>query len=210
MRPPLITFEGIDGSGKTTQMGRLSERLKALGRPFMTTREPGATDIGRQIRQILLDPKNRAMRPDVELLLYMADRIQHLEEQIRPALEKGQLVLCDRYHDATLAYQGGGRGLDLGWLKPLEAKLVKPLRTYFIRIDPEESRSRLDRRNRDQGMDNCRLEEEDLAFFRAVDRGYQQLALAEPQRFCIIDGLGELEAIECLIWNDLEPRLEAL
>ena len=191
-------------------MGRLSERLKALGRPFMTTREPGATDIGRQIRQILLDPKNRAMRPDVELLLYMADRIQHLEEQIRPALEKGQLVLCDRYHDATLAYQGGGRGLDLGWLKPLEAKLVKPLRTYFIRIDPEESRSRLDRRNRDQGMDNCRLEEEDLAFFRAVDRGYQQLALAEPKRFCIIDGLGELEAIECLIWNDLEPRLEAL
>ena len=204
----LITFEGIDGSGKSTQMGILSEKLKGLGRDFITTREPGATEIGLQIRHILLDPRNKAMCSTAELLLYMADRIQHVEEQIAPAVKAGELVLCDRYHDATLAYQGGGRGLDLSWIKPLEEKLIEPARTYFIRISPEQSRERLNQRNLAQGAEDCRLEQEDLDFFRAVDLGYMELAKANAQRFCVIDGMGEVEAIARQIWDDLAPRLE--
>ena len=133
-----ITFEGIDGSGKSTQISLLCNELERRGLPFILTRQPGGTEIGAKIRQILLDPENSAMDPKAELLLYLADRVQHLQEVIRPALAEGKLVLCDRYHDATLAYQGAGRGLDLSWMEELSKDLIlTPDLTIWMELDPK-------------------------------------------------------------------------
>lgn len=205
----LITFEGIDGSGKTTQMELLAQALKQWGSEVLLTRQPGGTEIGRQIRQILLDTRNRKMRPTTELLLYMADRIQHVEEAIRPALKEGKLVFCDRYHDATLAYQGGGRGLDLNWLKPLEELLELPALTLFFRIAPQTAQERLNQRNREKGMEPCRLESEKLAFFEATDHAYLRLAERAPERIMVIDANRPVEAIHTEVVELVLKRIES-
>ncbi len=192
-----ITFEGIDASGKSTQIQRLAEYLTAQGREFLLTKEPGGSAIGSSLRQILLDPNNHRLAPQAELLLYLADRIQHLQEVIRPALAAGRLVLCDRYHDATLAYQGGGRGLDLAWVKPFAKKeILKPDLTLWFDLDPSLARQRLESRAKEQSEPLCRLEQEDLAFFTRIRQSYQALAQAEPQRFVRIEADQRPELVE--------------
>lgn len=205
----LITFEGIDGSGKTTQMELLAQALKQWGTDAVLTRQPGGTDIGRQIRRILLDKNNAKMRPTTELLLYMADRIQHVEEAIRPALKEGKLVFCDRYHDATLAYQGGGRGLDLNWLKPLEELLELPALTLFFRIAPELAQQRLNQRNQTKGMEPCRLESEKRTFFEATDHAYLKLAERAPERIMIIDAARPVEVVHKEVTELVLKRIES-
>ena len=191
----LITFEGIDGCGKTTQIQLLSNALKQQKIDFLLTKQPGGTQIGQQIRTLLLDPQNESMTASTELLLYLADRLQHIEEIIRPALKNGQLVLCDRYHDATLAYQGGGRQLDLKWLQPLLKQLIQPQLTFLFPISPEASQDRINFRKQANGSQPCRLESEKASFFSAVSAAYLQLAHLEPKRFCVIPAEQPVETI---------------
>jgi dTMP kinase len=196
----LITFEGIDASGKTTQIGLLEKALRDRNRDVLVTRQPGGTVIGSEIRRILLDPKYGRMVPETEVLLYMADRIQHLQEVVLPALQQGSVVLCDRYHDATLAYQGDGRQLDLSWLTPLtEKQLITPALTFWFDISVAESISRLKARNAAYAVENCRLESENEGFFDRVRRGYQALQQKEPDRFVRIDGEQPIEHIHRVV-----------
>ncbi len=192
-----ITFEGIDASGKTTQMNLLEEYLLKNQYNILVTRQPGGTKIGQLIRGILLDHENTQMDPTTEVLLYMADRIQHLQETIVPALNNGKIVFCDRYHDALLAYQGGGRQLDLSWLEPLQKKSVLvPDLTIWFDVSVEESQRRLNQRNLDQNIENCRLESEDEAFFNRIRQGYQELCDKEPLRFIKISAEDDVDVIQ--------------
>lgn len=188
-----ITFEGIEGSGKTTQIRYLLEYFNTLGRPCVTTREPGGTAIGLKIRSILLDPESKGMHPTTELLLYMADRAQHIQFLVKPALAAGKTVLCDRFFDATVVYQGYARGLDIDFVKKLHAMLLnnlKPDVTILLDLAPEvglkRAREQLD--NGQRSDDESRFEEEKLEFHQRVRQGYLDLAHREPDRFHIIDG----------------------
>lgn len=187
-----ITFEGIEGSGKTTQIKRIFEFLQSSGHDCITTREPGGTNIGRQIRTILLDPESKAMDPLAELLLYTADRVQHAKEILKPSLALGKIILCDRYFDATVVYQGYARGLDIEVihnLHQLMTKGLKPDLTFLLDLSPEEGLSRawgqID--NGSRVGKETRFEEEAVAFHQKVRAGYLELARKEPARFRIID-----------------------
>jgi dTMP kinase len=199
MRGFFITFEGIEGSGKTTQISLLSDYLAARGRSVRLTREPGGTPIGDQVRKILLDPANTALDPRAELLLYAAGRAQHLAELIRPALEGGATVLCDRFSDATEAYQGHGRGLDLeliGNLDRLVTGGMRPDLTILLDIDASEGLSRARGRNSRHGLETeARFENEQLPFHERVRQGYLELARREPGRFRVVDASRQPEAV---------------
>jgi dTMP kinase len=187
-----ITFEGIEGSGKTTQIRAIAKALAQDGIPCRMTREPGGTDIGARIRAILLHPDNKDLVHKAELLMYMADRVQHVETVVRPALTRGETVLCDRYLDATLAYQGYGRGLNVDLLCDLHRLLLsnfKPDLTLLLDLSPEIGLSRAWRRiDADAGEDEqTRFEEEALGFHERVRAGYLDLARREPDRFRIVD-----------------------
>ncbi len=187
-----ITFEGIEGSGKTTQIRAIAKALAQDGIPCRVTREPGGTDIGARIRAILLHPENKDLVHKAELLMYMADRVQHVETVVRPALNRGETVLCDRYLDATLAYQGYGRGLnvDLLWdLHRLVLNDFKPDLTLLLDLSPEIGLSRAWRRIDADGeeAEQTRFEEEALGFHERVRAGYLDLARREPERFRIVD-----------------------
>jgi len=205
----LITFEGIDGCGKTTQINLLAQALQAWGFDPILTKQPGGTEIGAKIRALLLDPSHKALCPQSELLLYMADRFQHLAEVIHPALKSGKLVLCDRYHDATLAYQGGGRGLNLEWLRPLEAQLATPALTFLFQISPEAARARINRRNEEQGVESCRLEGEEKSFFDRVAQAYQDLSARCPERFWVIDAQRPTEVIHAEVLQQVLKKIES-
>lgn len=186
-----ITFEGIDGCGKTTQLRMLAQWLREHEVDLIETVEPGGTEIGRQIRRILLDPASAAMEPRAELLLYFASRAQNVEEVIRPALEAGRTVLCDRFTDSTIAYQGCGRGLDAEVIRELDriaCRGLKPEITILLDIDPETSLARARRRNERTGSSESRIDDESGAFHERVRRGYLALAKAEPDRIVTIDG----------------------
>jgi dTMP kinase len=205
LRSGFITFEGIEGSGKSTQIALLAEALKARGLPHLVTREPGGTPAGESIRALLLDSSTR-LGPAAELLLYAAARAEHLERVIRPALAAGRLVLCDRYLDATRAYQGYGRGLPLAWIESLHA--LEPLRqapdrTLLIDLDPALGLERARGRNRKAALDEGRFEAEDLEFHRRVRAGYLALAQAEPERFRVIDGDAPPEVVQTRIQEAL-------
>ena len=186
-----ITFEGIEGSGKSTQISRLLQYLMNSGRPATLTREPGGTPIGDQIRKILLDPANKLLDPTAELLLYAASRAQHLCEVIHPALYAGKVVLCDRFSDATLAYQGYGRGLSIATIRELDRIVTAGLRprlTILLDIDAVTGVGRARGRNANQGLQGeARFENEELAFHNRVRDGYLDLAKQEPVRIRIID-----------------------
>ena len=190
-RGRFITFEGIDGCGKTTQFRLLAQWLREHGHDVVETVEPGGTSIGRQIRKILLDPASADLEPRAELLLYFASRAQNVDEVIRPALEAGRIVLCDRFTDSTLVYQGCGRGLDTEVVRELDriaCRGLKPDVTFLIDIDLETSLARAKRRNERVGPSESRIDEEDAAFHERVRQGYLALAKAEADRILVIDG----------------------
>jgi dTMP kinase len=192
-----VTFEGIEGCGKTTQLEHLARRLKLSGADVLITREPGGTSLGRELRTLVLRPADRPMSPDAELMLYAADRAQHLDEVIEPALERGAIVLCDRFSDATLAYQGYGRRLDLQRIRDLHRHPPLnrvPDRTLLFLIDPAVALERARRRNVREGAAETegRFEAERIEFHERVSAGYQELAAAEPERFRIVDGAGSV------------------
>jgi len=191
-----ITLEGIEGCGKTTQMERLCAFFETLGRPYVETREPGGTSIGEKIRAILLDPAHTDLVPAAELLLYMADRAQHINALIKPALNAGKIVLCDRYFDATVVYQGHARGLDVGIIYDLHRLLFQDLTpdiTFLLDLEPRIGLARawkqLDGGTRSDG--ESRFEAEAVAFHEKVRAGYLELARSNSERIRIIDASRE-------------------
>lgn len=187
-----ITLEGIEGSGKTTQIGYAAEYLRNKGHDCVITREPGGTCIGEKIRAILLDSDSKRIDPRAELLLYIADRIQHINEIVRPALAAGRIVLCDRYFDATIAYQGFGRGLNrdmIFFLHKEMAENLKPNITILLDLPSKVGLSRAWNQIHTGGrtVNETRFEEEKISFHEKVRSGYLDLARMEPERFRIID-----------------------
>src|ERR1019366_311615 len=190
-RGRFITFEGIDGCGKPAQFRLFAQWLRENGKDVTETVEPGGTNIGQQIRKILLDPASAEIQPRTELLLYFASRAQNVEQVIRPALDRGSIVLCDRFTDSTLVYQGCGRGLDTAIVRDLDRIAcggVKPDVTVLIDIDLETSLHRARRPNESTGPAESRIDEEDAAFHERVRKGYLALAAAERDRIVHIDG----------------------
>jgi len=202
-----VTLEGPDGSGKTTQIRRLAERLESMGIGYRTTREPGGTRISDRIRALLLDPEHEAMTAKTEALLYAASRAQHVAEVIRPALAQGHVVLCDRYIDASLAYQATGLGLSLDYVRRLSEEATDglwPQRTYLIDVPVELGITRA-ARSRGTGLD--RIEQRDLAYHNRVREQFLALAAAEPERFMILDGTRPLDQVTDAIWEDVRRFL---
>jgi dTMP kinase len=206
-----VTFEGIEGCGKSTQAGRLAGRLAKMGVPVLLTLEPGGTRVGKGIRRILLDARNRNLSPLAELMLYEADRAQHVAEVIRPALAGGKWVVCDRYYDATTAYQGYARGQELAFIGVLNDRAsdhTRPDRTFLLDCPSEIGLRRALSRNEafaEKGQD--RFEKESMAFHEAVRRGYLTLADAEPDRFVVVDGTLDEDRLEDLILGHVMPFL---
>jgi dTMP kinase len=201
-----ITFEGPEGSGKTTQARRLAQWLCAQGRQVVLTREPGGTPIGDQIRDILHSSRNTAMDALTEILLYSASRAQHAAERIRPALASGEIVVSDRYADSTYAYQGYGRGLDLPVLRKITEIAtggLQPDLTIYIDITPEEGL----RRRRMCGGEWNRLDAEPLDFHQRVRSGYLELAALEPERWVLVDGNGTPAEVEVQVRAAVKARL---
>lgn len=206
-----ITFEGIEGCGKTTQLRLLSRTLMLRGHEVLVTREPGGCPIADQVRSILLDAGNGAMDPMAELFLYAAARAQHMAEVVIPALDSGHIVLCDRFTDATIAYQGFGRGLDrmiIAELNRLATGSIRPDMTILMDCPVEIGLGRaMERIGKAEGAREERFELESLQFHRRVREGYLQLAELEPERFIVIDGSGSIEETEAAIAGVLLARL---
>lgn len=187
-----ISFEGIEGSGKSTAQRLLAEHLQGLGYDPLLTREPGGCALGRSLRPILLDARTRGLSSRAELYLFLADRAQHVAEVIRPALEAGQTVLCDRYADSTLAYQGYGRGLDPEHLRRINDMAtggLMPDLTLLLDLPVHCGLERAGLRNREEGtvLSEGRFDAESLEFHERVRQGYRSLAAEELERFAIID-----------------------
>ena len=198
-----ITLEGPDGAGKTTQLRIICQELTALNYQHIVTRDPGGTAIGKQIRRILLNTEY-PLSTTAELLLYQADRAQNVDEIIRPALEKGMLVLCDRYTDSTIAYQGYGRGLSLQtieMLNEISTRGLKPDLTLLFDLESEKGLARLHPGSFD------RFEREALAFHKRVREGYLALAKNEPQRFRIIDASAPLTSVQSALRKAVSEKL---
>ncbi len=202
-----ITFEGPEGSGKTTQIALLADFLRGQGFSVLTTREPGGTPISEQVRGVLHDVQNSTMTPEAEILLYSAARAQLVGEVIRPALAAGQVVLCDRYADSTLAYQGHGRGLDLNALHQIThfaTQSLQPHLTLYFDIDIERGLQR-----RQQGnLEMNRMDLQTRAFYERVRAGYMTLIQAEPARWVIIDAERDLHAVQKAVRQTVQTRLK--
>ncbi len=205
-----ITFEGIDGCGKTTQLRLFGQHLRSLGREVEETVEPGGTDIGRQIRKILLDGGNTQLDARAELLLYFASRAQNVAEVIRPAIEAGRIVLCDRFTDSTLVYQGCGRGLGTDVVMQLDRIAYDGLRpdiTVLIDIDLKTSLARAQQRNATLQSTETRIDDESAAFHSAVRDAYRALAASEPERFIVLDGAMKIGNVAKHLWEALRDRV---
>ena len=208
-----ITLDGVDGCGKSTQAALLAQRLEDRGLTVRRTREPGGTPIGKALRHVLLDPEFKGMVPECELLLFLADRAQHLAEVIRPALERGEVVVCDRFHDATVAFQRYARGMDFTAVQPLLDQLVRPLPhvTFWLDADVALADSRIVKREGDaagyvDSQDLTRMEQEPSAFHQRVREGYRTIAAAEPGRVVQIDAAPAIQAVHEDIWARLTHR----
>jgi dTMP kinase len=207
-RSLFITFEGMDGSGKTTQMHRLAARLRAMGRTVLETSEPGGPPIATQIRRILLDSANAALSPLTELLLYFASRAQNVDEWILPALERGEIVLSDRFTDSSLVYQGCGRGLGADTVMELDriaCSGLKPDLTIMVDVDAESSLARARARNAAEPHCETRMDDQSLEFHRKVYDAYHALAAAEPERVKVVNGRTGMDEIERAVWEIVSP-----
>lgn len=209
MKGKFIVFEGIDGSGKTTQLKLLGEKLTALGCPVLYTREPGGTRVGELVRELLLNPQYGELVPRAEALLYAAARAQHVEQIILPALKKGTVVLCDRFLDSSLAYQGFGRGLDLSMLEQVNrvatAGLV-PDQVLLLDFCCDYGVDRISR----SGRSADRIEREDREFHRRVRAGYLALAARDPRRYRVIDANRSIARVHRDLIKAVEGVLDAL
>jgi dTMP kinase len=203
----LLTFEGIDFSGKSAQANLLRDRLINLGVPVLFLREPGGTEISEKIRDVLLDTQHTQMSAKAELLLYAAARAQIVTEQIAPSLLGGKTVICDRYFDSTTAYQGFGRQIDLDFIEKLHTFVIEKISpdiTFLIDLDPEEAL----RRKRATDLEKDRLDQEAVEFHRRVRDGYLQIAEKETDRFVTIDGSQSLDEIHKQIFKVTKARLK--
>jgi dTMP kinase len=211
MKGLFITFEGTEGCGKSTQISLLAERLRALDRSVRTLREPGGTPVGEEIRHTLKHSQNNAaMTPEAELLLMNASRAQLVREVIRPALAAGEIVLCDRFYDSTIAYQGHGRQLDLAMVKAIIDIAVGPTRpdlTLLLQVTGKVSAERVRSRQTATTPQRDRIEEAGESFFERVVKGYEAVAVAEPQRVRIVDASGSIEAVSAAVWQLVEPLI---
>ena len=203
---PFITFEGVEGCGKSTQLALAAGRLRGLGREVVETREPGGTAIGRSLREILMDAANEILDPVTEWLLLEADRRQHVREMLRPALAAGAFVLCDRFGDSTEAYQRAGRGLDAAAVRFVDAiardGLVPDL-TLLYDLDPREGLERA--RERDAGRSD-RFERADLEFHRKVRQGYLEIARREPARVVLVPADSSPQTVFAETWRRISER----
>lgn len=206
-----ITFEGIEGCGKSTQAKRLADRLERIGISLILTREPGGTPIGQDIRQILLSSENRHLPPLAELFLYEADRALHMADVVKPALAEGKWVLCDRFFDATTAYQGYARGQNLEMTNRLNEMAsfgITPDMTFLLDCPVSIGIKRALKRNSEsEVMGQDRFEQERTAFHEAVRHGYMALARKNPERFVVVDATMEENRLEEIIFSHLEPRI---
>ena len=199
-----ITFEGMDGSGKTTQMHRLAERLRSLGQTVTETVEPGGPPISQKIRRILLDSANQELSPTTEILLYFASRAQNVDQWILPALGRGEIVLSDRFTDSSLVYQGVGRGLGILTVNDLEriaCRGLKPDLTILVDVDAEASLARARSRNQAQPHCETRMDDQAIEFHLKVHQAYHALAAAEPERVKLVDGRAGMDEIERDVWS---------
>jgi dTMP kinase len=204
-RLPFVTFEGSEGSGKSTQADRLVARLQRCGVPCILTREPGGTPIGESIRELLqFAPHNSNMAPETELLLFEASRSQLVREMIKPALESGMCVIADRFFDSTTVYQGAARKLDRKIIERVNVFAVGdciPDISFVLDVDAATAHSRM------QGpRKSDRMEQQPAEFYERVREGYRQLATREPKRIILIDGAGEVNDIEAQIWKTVSSR----
>lgn len=217
-----ISFEGGDGSGKTTQLKLLESYLASKGMACCCTREPGGTTLGRMLRKVLLEVDQKEISSPTELFLYLADRAQHVQEVISPALERGTIVLCDRFSDSTLAYQGFGRGIELDLLRRLNrlasCGLIPDL-TFLLDCPVDVGLWRIRKQvtatlrsgasakaERPLGQD--RFEREEVEFHERVRRGFLDLARAEPDRFCVVDALGSIEQVHNQIRKLVDAKMK--
>lgn len=207
-----ITFEGGEGAGKTTQINLLAERLLARGLEVVRTREPGGTRLGEAVRSLLVRSSDDPPTPTAELMLYAADRSHHVERIIAPALENGAVVLCDRYADATVAYQGYGRGLNLKVISDLNRLAtggLAPARTVWIDLDPSEGVARsLRRQAASADVRESRFEEEAEEFHRRVRVGYERVCAEEPGRFRRVEGRGSEDEVFARVWEAVGDLFE--
>jgi dTMP kinase len=198
----------MDGSGKTTQMRRLAARLRDMGRTVVETVEPGGPPIAMKIRRILLDSANQELSPRAELLLYFASRAQNVDEVIRPALDRGEVVICDRFTDSSLVYQGYGRGLGVDAVAALDCvacRGLKPDLTIFVDVDAEASLARARARNDAEPHCETRMDDQSLEFHRKVYDAYHALAAAEPDRVKMVNGRVDIDSIEREVWAIVSP-----
>ena len=212
----LISFEGGDGSGKTTQLKLLEGYLAPLGKVCLSTREPGGTTLGRMIREVLLEVGEEEISPPTELFLYLADRAHHVREVIQPALKSGKIVLCDRFTDSTLAYQGYGRGVDLNMLRDLNQVAsfgVTPDLTLLLDCPVEIGLTRTAQRVVEQRSSNRRedrFEREEIVFHERVRRGFLELAQAEPTRIHTLDASCPVQEVHEDIRRIVDEKLATL
>jgi dTMP kinase len=208
-----ITFEGGDGTGKTTQLKSLESYLTALGKSCILTREPGGTALGKLIRRVLLEVGEQTIASPTELFLYLADRAQHMREVVRPAIDQGKIVLCDRHTDSTLAYQGYGRGIDLGLLRDLNDLAsggMKPDLTFLLDCSVELGLSRTAQRRFQTTIGagpEDRFESERIEFHERVRRGFLELARVEPDRFWVVDASRSVTEISEEIKRIVDQKL---
>lgn len=201
-----ITFEGTDGSGKSTQIELLEKYIKSKGYEVVLSREPGGTRVSEIIRDIILDPRNKEIDPLTEMILYAASRAQHVAEIIEPAIESGKVVICDRYVDSSYAYQGGGRGVDLKSIADVNRIAIHgtvPDITFFLDIDPEIA---IKRRIKSTGAD--RIEQEKLDFHRRVYDGYKKLSILYPDRIKTIDATKSIDEIAFQINSFIDELID--
>lgn len=202
---PFITFEGVEGSGKSTQLELLASRLSESGLDVRKTREPGGTALGAGLRAVLLDPAQRDLDPVAEFLLFEADRRQHLREIVRPGLAAGSWVLCDRFSDSTEAYQSAGRGLDGEWVAAVDGRVrdgLVPDLTLLYDVDPAEGLARTRRRDAKEG----RFESETLAFHERVARAFHAIARREPARVTVVDARDDVASVAKRTWDAVARR----